>query len=107
MIRSQPKRSFLTTAKRMVNAWEDSVITFMGVILRLTFAQPKEVKRLVGHAWDKSAFPGFSKVRLCNFTEERWSGRRGSNSQLSAWEAKVGQHVSVECFKLKDGAKMG
>src|SRR5262245_1846853 len=26
-------------------------------------------------------------LRLCNFTEEIWSGRRGSNSQLSAWEA--------------------
>ena len=26
--------------------------------------------------------------RICNLTEEIWSGRRGSNSQLSAWESK-------------------
>src|SRR5215510_3723008 len=28
-------------------------------------------------------------IRLCKFTEENWSGRRGSNSQLSAWEAEL------------------
>ena len=27
-------------------------------------------------------------IRLCNFTEEKWSGRRESNPQLSAWESK-------------------
>src|ERR1044072_8183691 len=26
-------------------------------------------------------------IRICKFTEEKWRGRRGSNSQLSAWEA--------------------
>jgi hypothetical protein len=26
---------------------------------------------------------------FCNCTKEIWSGRRGSNSQLSAWESKL------------------
>jgi hypothetical protein len=35
---------------------------------------------------------GFSRIsrssNLCDLAEEKWSGRRGSNSQLSAWESE-------------------
>jgi hypothetical protein len=45
-------------------------------------------------------FLRFSKVRVFKFTEQNWSGRRGSNLQLSAWEAEF----SILNFQLLQNA---
>ena len=55
----------------------------------LTFAKVYKMDNICGTSlWDKSALSTILEIRLCDFAENKWSGRRGSNSQLSAWEAE-------------------
>src|SRR5215468_2695184 len=43
-------------------------------------------------------------IRVCVLTEEIWSGRRGSDSELSAWESKLSivyfQHLQNRLEKM-------
>ena len=58
----------------------------------------------MGHPVGQIGFFDNLKINSAGFSEEKWSGRRASNSQLSAWEAEFSilyfQHLQNRLGKI-------
>jgi len=71
---------------------------------RLTFIDASKPKQFVGHLWGQIGFSTILEVRLCEFAEQKWSGRWDSNPQPPTWEGKYSalyfQHLKNRSEKM-------